>query len=766
MKKLLFILSLLISTVAHALPGEEAGWQYIYYPNWWIAGGTGWCGAETPEAARVKCQRPIEEGWIRVLVNQSMSADGWWYNWNFYVALAPDGAPYAGEYYYAQGGCAPGWYGLWNNELNPPQQGCRRKLPTCDKGQFLGPVSFNCRTLCPPDEYLLDKSGFPGLCKAKPKGVTPTDVDPDAGQPDKCTGNPINTATGNKFQREVDSNSGAGIPFTRSYNSVGKRLDSGLGLGWQHNWSARIVPVIGSDKPADVDADDLNHWPGDATPRLLFYRIERADGASVSVDPDGNLVDASNKFSLQFSKAADGFTLFDGLVTERYDLTGKLISLQEAGGRSYTLAYNGDLLATVTDTTTGRTLQFTYESASSNRLVRVDAGSQLVASFQYDAKGLLSQVSHADSTSRQYLYDDANAPGKLSGIMDEANVRYATWAYDTAGRAIRSEHAGGVDRYTLSFGSDATGTTWSDETGPLGATRRFSFSQLGQRILTTGNTQPATSGCQAGISQYGYDALGNMTSKQDLAGTRTTYEYDQARKLETTRTEAAGTTLARTVTTTWHPTFALPATITEPGKATANVYDGNGNLTSRTVTDTATQQSRTWLYSYDSGNRLLSATAPGNLITRYSYDSQGNLATVTDPAGLVTRYTQYDANGLPLTISQPSGTYSSVTIKLQYDGRGRLTQRTVGTDITVYTYTVTGLLQSVTLPSGTSLRYDYDAASRLVAVTDNQGNSIRYTLDAMGNRTHEEINDASSSLQSLIARVEADRNPLPRPVAA
>ena len=47
-----------------------------------------------------------------------------------------------------------------------------------------------------------------------------------------------------------------------------------------------------------------------------------------------------------------------------------------------------------------------------------------------------------------------------------------------------------------------------------------------------------------------YDANGNIASKTDFNGNRTTYSYDLTRNLETSRTEASGTALARTINTT------------------------------------------------------------------------------------------------------------------------------------------------------------------------------------------------------------------------
>ena len=60
-------------------------------------------------------------------------------------------------------------------------------------------------------------------------------------------------------------------------------------------------------------------------------------------------------------------------------------------------------------------------------------------------------------------------PSHLTGVLDENGVRYATYAYDTQGRAQSTEHANGVERYTLSFNGDGTTTVVT----PLNETRTY-----------------------------------------------------------------------------------------------------------------------------------------------------------------------------------------------------------------------------------------------------------------------------------------------------
>ena len=82
-----------------------------------------------------------------------------------------------------------------------------------------------------------------------------------------------------------------------------------------------------------------------------------------------------------------------------------------------------------------------------------------------------------------------------------------------------------------------------------------------------------------------YDANGYRDLIVYWNGVLTDFDHDeQGREIQ--RIEAVGTSEQRTITTTWHPDFRLPTEIIEPNKTTTFAYDANGNLLSRTETDT------------------------------------------------------------------------------------------------------------------------------------------------------------------------------------
>src|SRR5262249_47709329 len=149
----------------------------------------------------------------------------------------------------------------------------------------------------------------------------------------------------------------------------------------------------------------------------------------------------------------------------------------------------------------------------------------------------------------------------------------------------------------------------------------------------------------------------------------------------------------------------------------------------KTIADTTVTPnvSRTWTYTYDTYGRVLTAQGPRtdvNSTTTYTYYTCttgyqcGQLQTVTDPVGNITTYNTYNAHGQPLTITDPKGVVTTLT----YDARTRLTSRQVGTELTVFSYYLTGLLKEVTLPDTSYALYTYDSAHRLAQISDGAGN--------------------------------------------
>ena len=263
-------------------------------------------------------------------------------------------------------------------------------------------------------------------------------------------------------------------------------------------------------------------------------------------------------------------------VIESYDASGRLISIVSANGNTQELFYDpaSGHLTRVKDSA-NREVLFAYNS-SQIRSVTVDGNK--TTSYTYNSLGLITQVTRPDSTTRIYHYEDTRFPTALTGITDERGKRYATWTYDVQGRAISSEHAGGAEKTLLAFNADGSTTV----TNPLNKQTIYRFDDIaGARRVTKVEGQPTTN-CAGANQDYTYTNEGWVASKTDWKGIKTTYQYNTLGQ-EISRTEAFGTSEARTINTEWHPTLFVKTKITEPEKETIYSYDNNGRLLNQLI---------------------------------------------------------------------------------------------------------------------------------------------------------------------------------------
>ncbi|UGA36412.1 hypothetical protein JOS77_18685 [Chromobacterium haemolyticum] len=141
-----------------------------------------------------------------------------------------------------------------------------------------------------------------------------------------------------------------------------------------------------------------------------------------------------------------------------------------------------------------------------------------------------------------------------------------------------------------------------------------------------------------------------------------------------------GTPQARTISTQWHASLALPLKIASPKKLETYSYDGQGNLLTYTeqatedatggagLNVTAIGEARSWSYTFNRYGQVLTMTDPMGAKTRYGYDDKGNLTQVVNALEQVTTLDQYDANGRLGRLTDAAG----IVTRYRYDPRGRL----------------------------------------------------------------------------------------------
>ncbi|CBL47281.1 Rhs family protein [gamma proteobacterium HdN1] len=631
-----------------------------------------------------------------------------------------------------------------------------------------------------------------------------------AGATAQCPkGNPIDILTGAKMQQEVDYSTGGDFPLEirRSYNSLSSEISPEFGAKWAGFGEAKIVSYLDAGKRYAVvqrptgetwkyvwSGEDGTTQPtqsgsGNALTAMEYdaerdiYELSLSDGSVEYYHFKQSELDSNKRFESKLWWKEDAAFRKHTYV---YNATGQLASVADDFGNALGFAYYPDGKIQAITAPGDKTFSYEYKIASV-----VDKVTSVVTEVDILSKVCFSGASGAESSCKEYLYEDTRFPLALTGIVDENGNRFATFAYNSQGLAVSTEHAGGADRMEVleyRYGS-----------GTFSPTSLYTPLSLGDRVVRLKNangleteyrfgysgpeggfnaqlksvTGDATLNCGATNSTYSYDAKGFQDKITDGRGFVTDLDHN-AKGQEIRRTEAVGQPEQRTTETDWYPGGTIKE-IRAPGKTTRFTYtqgDGLGRLASRTEIDTTTHSapyatqglSRTWSYSYtyhDAPANLKVATvtvdgprADVNDTTVQHVNPAGRIYRVEQQNGtgapLVNEVTEFSAEGLPKTIVDPNGTVT----QLAYTPRGWLKSRTVvtpqGSVTTTYAYDLVGQVTQVTLPTGTQLNYQYDAAHRLQAISTQDNERIEYELTAQGAHRIERILSSSGSLRRLV----------------
>ncbi|NKI94724.1 YD repeat-containing protein [Rhizobacter sp. SG703] len=609
-------------------------------------------------------------------------------------------------------------------------------------------------------------------------------------------GNPIYPLMGSKVLSEV----------------LVPAVSSGLGLTATYDTRSR-VPQGGTAMP-------LNALPAPAFDEVWFSNLHkvlvaqdsgqrgiqaaRGNGSWISFLLNGaGTYDADPGISDTLRTVQSGFRYTDqrARLHEDYDPQGRLVRSAYASGGWLSYEYSNastspavartpGLLVRVLDHF-GRSMQFQYEQpvVGNPRIVRVIDAAGETLTLTYDATGNLSGVSWPDGTGRQYLHERSDFDWALTGVIDENQHRSATYGYDSEGRVVDTQLAGGANRYSVSYAvpprwsvvetfDSSTGIARRDHTwvapqgtsivGPTGSAALIDAVVVDGQPRIAAQSQPAGAGCAASSSAQTYDANGNVASRDDFNGTRSCHVSDPSRNLETTRIEGLSTAQAcstvtaqnvalpanaRKTTTQWHPDWRLETKVSGPGRITTSVYNGqpdpfNGNAAASCAPATAllpdgkpiavlckkVEQSTTDVDGHlGLGASLQSGVA--NRVSTWTYNEYGQVLTAKGPRTTVndtTTYAYYTVTtadhtaGDLMTVANAAG---KVTTFNKYNKVGQLLQSTdPNGNVTVNTYDARQRLLTSSV-AGETTTYAYDPVGQLVQVTQADGSWVGYEYD-------------------------------------
>ncbi|MEO8388965.1 hypothetical protein [Polaromonas sp.] len=513
------------------------------------------------------------------------------------------------------------------------------------------------------------------------------------------------------------------------------------------------------------------------SPAGFGAQLFRGDGtaASFRYENGAYVTDADSSDQLVRINGSYRYTDATSKSIETYTSAGQLTSLVDATGNTLSFTYSTEAtpvapatgyLMQVTDHT-GRSLRFEYAlpsggvAATDGRVSRILNTTDQAIVPAYDTHGNLASLTWEDSKTRQFLYENASFPWALTGVIDENNSRLSTFGYDSAGRAISTERAGSVNRYSVSYGTPPAVAInqvydpaslityryhdWQTPAGVVLSTPNGQTSDLGAAMVLgapvmTSISQPAGSGCAAATSASTYDARSNVVSKDDFTGQRSCYAYDASNR-EMVRVEGLANTVdcstvisanaslpqgSRKTETIWHPDWRLPIKASQPLLMTSTVYHGqpdpfNSNTVANCTAAPALPDGKPMPLvckqveqaSIDADGHLgMVAALDASVAQRtssFTYDAMGRMLTGTDPLNRTTTYTYYSDTVFTGTAPSETGHTTGdlqgvtnaaghVTQFTQYDQAGRVRQMIDPKGVVTDTvYTPRGWISSTTV---------------------------------------------------------------------
>ncbi|HFB65733.1 MAG TPA: hypothetical protein ENJ60_09360 [Aeromonadales bacterium] len=436
---------------------------------------------------------------------------------------------------------------------------------------------------------------------------------------------------------------------------------------------------------------------------------------------------------------------------------GKLTEKNLKSGFKHTYTYTpAGKLSTVTNHF-GQQLHYYYNAQDQlEKLVTPDNKEYL---FSYDANSNLIEISYPDETpldtsdnpTTEYLFENPQLPKFLTGKINDKGTRIATWNYDIQGRALLSEHIGGLEKVEFDYSVENETRVKTYLTNTLSTDKIYRYQVVnGQKIIQS-LEQLACADCTVGTWFYEYDSNNFLTKTTSPNGSITLFERESQHLISKT-TEAFGTSSEKITTNNWSWIEPRLFSHKDGGLNVIYHYDSQGRVIGVDKWDTINPVVRSTTTTYNMAG--LVATINNSRtdlsdVTAFTYDLNGNLSTITNPLGQVTTLENYDGSGRVGKITDPNGIIST----LSYTPRGWIKTSTLNGASTQYDYFPTGAIKQVTTTNGLTLNYEYDAGERLIAIVDSLGNRLEYVRDVMGNVTNTQIKDPANVLKSAQSSV-------------
>lgn len=419
-----------------------------------------------------------------------------------------------------------------------------------------------------------------------------------------------------------------------------------------------------------------------------------------------------------------------------YDDQGRITARQEPDGATYQWEYDeasGLLVAYIEPE--GRTTYYGYDNLGRKVVERGPDGRQhrwhynamgfcnaeqtpdgLITRRQFDSIGRLLNEERPDGSRWRYQYD-TNGWMTLA-TSDTGEVRRL--GYNPNGDVLADEREGNLHRYAFDQQGRVAGTLQQD------LVTEYDYENA--RLLAV-HQYPEQAPDQRRSRAFGYNESGLLTTYTNAVGDTHHYDYGKLARPEAYRRPDGHSV---------RYDYDLMERLTRVTRADGNQWQLGWNARGK-VDRCRAPDGRDIHFHYNAAGEVIRREHPGVWVQTVERDDGGRVITQTSQGRErtpVTRHYQYDQYG-----RRTHASCGDRKVRWAWNHRGQVTEHHQDQHAVLYTYTSNGLLETMTLPDGTEVRYHYDLHGHWTRLDLNGETAIRRTLDNQGRETEREAGD-------------------------
>lgn len=572
--------------------------------------------------------------------------------------------------------------------------------------------------------HITDQGEIVGLTQPPPIPMPypknkPTNNPASSGQLGSFTGSPVLLASGKLLYRRVDLNLVSAIPIIMERTYVSGRGKGIFGWGWECIYEKRLVR---------------------RDPHTLLLYM--SDDRTFAFTHTGTLFDDTDGLGGELVRTGtQTFELeyFSTMVKERYE-NSHLVSITDKNGNRVRIIRDalGKIERIETDTSSVR-----FEYNRSGAVSRLSDHTMRIWSFGYDKYGNLISVSDPLGGIERYHYGII-PPYNLDYINDPCGVTILSVLYDSNGRVASYHEEGKTYRYAYEENriqkTDDAGHVTEYALDAFGSVRAVVYPDGSQTYEEFNDNVSRIVDIGGNVHERTFDRRGRLIRYLNAGkdGYEHTYTYEADNPKASIIHERDCLTLK-----TYDGRYNLTSVVYPEATSESWGYDDRGNIVSHTDINGATT-----LYAYNEMGLCIRSNDAMGGISQYVYDSLGNMHVFIDPNERVTRFEydrmgrmikmifpdhqaircEYDLAGRLISVEEGSGSLTSY----RYDQNGFLSA-VVGPDLRVRTFVYDkGLLVTLTREDGMEHAMEYDERGRLKRRRVGS-KEIRYSYDSAGN---------------------------------